>query len=43
MWQRAFVLLPLAELRQGWVTPARLQAVAAQHIERMDVPADWAA
>ncbi|MBS0293564.1 MAG: 2-amino-4-hydroxy-6-hydroxymethyldihydropteridine diphosphokinase [Proteobacteria bacterium] len=42
MWQRAFVLLPLAELRPGWVTPAQLQAVAAQAIERVDAPADWA-
>lgn len=41
MWQRAFVLLPLAELRPGWVTPAQLQAVAAQAIERLDVPSAW--
>lgn len=41
MWERAFVLLPLAELRPGWVAPARLQAVAAQRIERVDAPADW--
>ena len=42
LWERAFVLQPLAELRPGWVAPARLQAVAAQRIERMAAPADWA-
>ncbi|MBS0609308.1 MAG: 2-amino-4-hydroxy-6-hydroxymethyldihydropteridine diphosphokinase [Comamonadaceae bacterium] len=41
MWQRAFVLLPLAELRPAWVTPAQLQAVAAQAIERLDAPSAW--
>lgn len=41
MAERAFVLLPLAELRPGWVTPAQLQAVAAQRIERIAAPADW--
>lgn len=39
--ERAFVLLPLAELRPGGVTPAQLQAVAAQRIERVAAPADW--
>ena len=33
LWQRAFVLRPLAELRPGWATPAQLQAVAGQRIE----------
>lgn len=33
LWERAFVLLPLAELRPGWASAAQLQAVAAQRIE----------
>ena len=33
LWERAFVLLPLAELRPGWATPAQLRAVAGQRIE----------
>lgn len=33
LWERAFVLLPLAELRPGWVSAAQLQAVASQRIE----------
>lgn len=40
--ERAFVLLPLAELRPGWATPEQLQAVAGQRIERVAVPAEWA-
>lgn len=40
--ERAFVLLPLAELRPGWATPAQLQAVAGQRIERVAAPAEWA-
>jgi 2-amino-4-hydroxy-6-hydroxymethyldihydropteridine diphosphokinase len=39
--ERAFVLLPLAELRPGGVTPGQLQAVAAQRIECVAAPADW--
>ena len=35
MWQRAFVLVPLAEVAPEWVTPEDLQAVAGQQIERM--------
>ncbi|MFT3812546.1 MAG: 2-amino-4-hydroxy-6-hydroxymethyldihydropteridine diphosphokinase [Acidovorax sp.] len=35
MMERAFVLLPLCELRPGWATPAQLQAVASQRLERM--------
>ena len=35
MWQRAFVLVPLAEVAPEWVTPEALQAVAGQQIERM--------
>ncbi|MCE1250323.1 MAG: 2-amino-4-hydroxy-6-hydroxymethyldihydropteridine diphosphokinase [Comamonadaceae bacterium] len=33
LYERAFVLLPLAELRPGWASAAQLQAVAAQRIE----------
>ncbi len=33
--ERAFVLVPLAEIAPGLVDPARLQAVAAQAIERL--------
>lgn len=33
LWERAFVLLPLAELRPGWATSAQLRAVAGQRIE----------
>ena len=33
LWERAFVLLPLAELLPGRVSTAQLQAVAAQRIE----------
>jgi 2-amino-4-hydroxy-6-hydroxymethyldihydropteridine diphosphokinase len=36
MAERAFVLLPLQELRPGWATPAQLQAVAGQRIERVE-------
>ena len=35
MWQRAFVLVPLAEVAPEWVTPEALQAVAGQQIKRM--------
>lgn len=35
MWQRSFVLVPLAEVAPEWVTPEALQAVAGQQIERM--------
>lgn len=41
MWQRAFVLLPLAELAPERVTSAQLQAVQAQAIARAHGP-DWA-
>ena len=41
MAERAFVLLPLAELRPGWASPAQLQAVAAQRVERIAAPDDW--
>jgi 2-amino-4-hydroxy-6-hydroxymethyldihydropteridine diphosphokinase len=34
MWQRAFVLVPLAEIAPAAVSPAQLAAVAAQVIER---------
>ncbi len=33
--ERAFVLVPLAEIAPGLVDPARLEAVAAQAIERL--------
>ena len=36
MCQRAFVLVPLAEVAPEWVTPEALQAVAGQQIERLD-------
>ncbi len=41
MTERAFVLLPMAELRPGWASPAQLQAVAAQRVERIAAPDDW--
>lgn len=34
MWQRAFVLVPLAEIAPAAVSPAQLAAVATQGIER---------
>ena len=34
MWQRAFVLVPLAEIAPGLVSAQRLSAVADQRIER---------
>lgn len=42
MYERAFVLYPLAELAPQHVTPEALAAVAAQGIERQEGP-DWAA
>jgi 2-amino-4-hydroxy-6-hydroxymethyldihydropteridine diphosphokinase len=36
MWQRAFVVLPLAELAPGWVSAQQLQAVAGQVLHRLD-------
>ncbi len=38
MWQRAFVLLPLAELLPERISPAQLAAVADQRIECMASP-----
>jgi len=38
LWQRAFVLLPLAEIAPERVTPAQLQAVCAQPVWRIDPP-----
>lgn len=35
MWQRAFVLLPLAELAPQWVSDEQLAEVAQQRIERL--------
>ena len=35
MWERAFVLLPLAEIAPHLVTPAQLQTVQGQGIERL--------
>lgn len=32
LWERAFVLVPLAEMAPHWVTPAQLQAVQGQAI-----------
>ena len=34
MWQRAFVLVPLAEIAPGLVSDSRLQAVQGQKISR---------
>ena len=41
MWQRAFVLAPLQELRPDWVSDAQLQPLMAQGVQRSDGPA-WA-
>jgi 2-amino-4-hydroxy-6-hydroxymethyldihydropteridine diphosphokinase len=35
MWQRAFVVLPLAELAPAWVSAQQLQAVAGQVLHRL--------
>jgi 2-amino-4-hydroxy-6-hydroxymethyldihydropteridine diphosphokinase len=40
MAQRAFVLVPLAEIAPGLVSAAQLAAVAQQRIERLDRPGD---
>ena len=37
MWQRAFVLVPLAEIASDLVTAAQMAAVAIQRIERFSV------
>ena len=42
MAERAFVLLPLQELRPGWATPAQLRAVAGQRMECVAASAEWA-
>jgi len=36
MWQRAFVVLPLAEIAPDLVSPAQAQAVAGQGLHRLD-------
>ena len=36
MWQRAFVLVPLAEIAPGLVSPVQLKAVASQAVTRID-------
>ena len=41
MWQRAFVLLPLAEIAPGCVSAEQLQAVADQGIERSLAQGWW--
>ena len=38
MWQRAFVLVPLAEIAPDKVTASQLQAVTDQAITRLDKP-----
>lgn len=43
MWQRAFVLLPLAEIAPGSVSADQLQAVADQGIERSLAQGWWTA
>lgn len=40
MWERAFVLVPLAEMAPELVSAAALRAVAGQGIERMDAVPD---
>jgi 2-amino-4-hydroxy-6-hydroxymethyldihydropteridine diphosphokinase len=40
MMQRAFVLVPLAEIAPGLVSAAQLAAVAQQRIERLGLLAD---
>jgi len=42
MGERAFVLVPLAEIAPGGVTRAQMEAVADQRIERVEGPG-WAA
>jgi len=39
MWQRAFVLVPLAEVAPSLVSAEALQAVAAQGVERLEANA----
>ena len=39
MWQRAFVLVPLAEIAPELVSPAQLAVVAGQTIRRLDTNA----
>ena len=39
MWQRAFVLVPLAEIAPELVSPAQLAVVAGQAIRRLDTNA----
>lgn len=41
MMERAFVLLPLCELRPGWATAAQLRAVAGQRLECVAAPGVW--
>lgn len=41
MWQRAFVLLPLAEIAPGCVSAEQLQSVADQGIERSLAQGWW--
>jgi 2-amino-4-hydroxy-6-hydroxymethyldihydropteridine diphosphokinase len=36
MWQRAFVVLPLAEITPDLVSPAQVQAVTGQGLHRLD-------
>ena len=36
MWQRAFVVLPLAELAPAWVSDLQVQAVAGQVLHRLN-------
>lgn len=36
MWQRAFVVVPLAEIAPHLVSPAQVQAVAGQVLHRLD-------
>jgi 2-amino-4-hydroxy-6-hydroxymethyldihydropteridine diphosphokinase len=38
MWQRAFVLVPLAEIAPQLVPPEALEAVSSQALARFDIP-----
>ena len=37
MWQRAFVVVPLAEIAPDLVSPAHAHAVAGQVLHRLDI------
>lgn len=41
LYERAFVLVPLQELRPGWVSAQQLQAVASQRLQCVAPPQVW--